>query len=111
MKTVFSYVRPYKWPIAIALFLMLIELSVELVQPLIIAKIIDDGIMQGDQSVIWTWGGVMMLMAFVAFLSGATNSFFARMHHKVLVLMFAVHLFKQVQQFTVATFTNSRLPA
>ena len=46
MKTVFSYVKPYKWPIAIALFLMLIELSVELIQPLIIAKIIDDGIMK-----------------------------------------------------------------
>ncbi|HSO59185.1 MAG TPA: ABC transporter ATP-binding protein, partial [Paenisporosarcina sp.] len=74
MRTVFSYVKPYKWPIAIALVLMLIELSVELIQPLIIAKIIDDGIMKDDVSVIWTWGGVMMLMAILAFLSGATNS-------------------------------------
>ena len=45
MKTVFSYAKPYKWPIVIALFLMLLELSVELIQPLLIAKIIDDGIM------------------------------------------------------------------
>lgn len=106
MKTVFSYVRPYKWPIAIALFLMLIELSVELVQPLIIAKIIDDGIMQGDQSVIWTWGGVMMLMAFVAFLSGATNSFFASHASQSFAFDVRSALFKQVQQFTVATFTK-----
>ena len=60
MKTVFSYALPYKWPIVIALFLMLLELSVELIQPLLIAKIIDDGIMAGDEAVIWTWGSVMM---------------------------------------------------
>ncbi|WP_019414749.1 ABC transporter ATP-binding protein [Paenisporosarcina sp. TG20] len=106
MKTVFSYVKPYKWPIAIALFLMLIELSVELVQPLIIAKIIDDGIMKGDQSVIWTWGGVMMLMALVAFVSGATNSFFASHASQSFGFDVRSALFKQVQQFTVATFTK-----
>lgn len=106
MKTVFSYVRPYKWPIAIALILMLIELSVELVQPLIIAKIIDDGIMKGDQSVIWTWGGVMMLMALIAFVSGATNSFFASHASQSFGFDVRSALFKQVQQFTVATFTK-----
>ncbi|WP_017379444.1 ABC transporter ATP-binding protein [Paenisporosarcina sp. TG-14] len=106
MKTVFSYVKPYKWPIAIAIILMLIELSVELVQPLIIAKIIDDGIMQGDESIIWKWGGVMMLMAFVAFFAGATNSFFASHASQSFGFDVRSALFKQVQQFTVATFTK-----
>ncbi|MFC6041074.1 ABC transporter ATP-binding protein [Paenisporosarcina macmurdoensis] len=106
MKTVFSYVKPYKWPIAIALILMLIELSVELIQPLIIAKIIDDGIMKDDVSVIWTWGGVMMLMAIIAFLSGATNSFFASHASQSFGFDVRTALFKQVQQFTVATFTK-----
>ena len=36
---------------------MLIELSVELIQPLLIAKIIDDGIVAGDVDVIWAFGG------------------------------------------------------
>lgn len=106
MKTVFSYVKPYKWPIAIALFLMLIELSVELVQPLLIAKIIDDGILKGDQTVIWTWGGVMMLMSILAFLSGATNSFFASHASQSFAFDVRSALFKQVQQFTIATFTK-----
>jgi ATP-binding cassette subfamily B protein len=106
VKTVFSYVKPYKWPIAIALILMLIELSVELIQPLIIAKIIDDGIMKEDVSVIWTWGGVMMLMAIIAFLSGATNSFFASHASQSFGFDVRTALFKQVQQFTVATFTK-----
>lgn len=106
MRTVFFYVKPYKWPIAIALVLMLIELSVELIQPLIIAKIIDDGIMKEDVSVIWTWGGVMMLMAIIAFLSGATNSFFASHASQSFGFDVRTALFKQVQQFTVATFTK-----
>jgi len=86
--------------------LMLTELAVELIQPLIIAKIIDDGIMQNDQTVIWKWGGVMMALAVLAFLSGATNSFFAS--HAAQSFGFDVRsaLFKQVQQFTVETFTR-----
>ncbi|WP_394189656.1 ABC transporter ATP-binding protein [Paenisporosarcina quisquiliarum] len=106
MKTVFSYVKPYKWPIAVALFLMLTELAVELVQPLLIAKIIDDGILKQDQSVIWVWGSVMMGMAFLAFLSGATNSYFASHAAQSFAFDLRSALFKQVQQFTMATFTR-----
>ncbi len=106
MKTVFAYVKPYKWPISIALILMLIELTVELIQPLIIAKIIDDGILAGNQAVIWKWGGVLLIMALVAFLSGATNSFFAA--HAAQSFGYDVRraLFRQVQQFTMATFVK-----
>lgn len=106
MKTVFSYVKPYKWPVVVALFLMLTELAVELVQPLLIAKIIDDGILKQDQSVIWVWGSVMMGMAFLAFLSGATNSYFASHAAQSFAFDLRSALFKQVQQFTMATFTR-----
>jgi len=85
---------------------MLTELAVELIQPLIIAKIIDDGIMQNDQTVIWTWGGVMMLLAIVAFLSGATNSYFASHASQSFAFDVRSALFKQVQKFTVETFTR-----
>jgi ATP-binding cassette subfamily B protein len=106
MKTVFSYIKPYKSPIGIALFLMLTELAVELVQPLLIAKIIDDGILKQDQSVIWTWGAVMMGMAILAFLSGATNSYFASHAAQSFAFDLRSALFKQVQQFTMTTFTR-----
>ncbi|MCM3744271.1 ABC transporter ATP-binding protein/permease [Sporosarcina luteola] len=104
MKTVFSFAKPYKWPIIIALFLMLTELSVELIQPLLIAKIIDDGILAEDVSVIWTWGSVMMGLAFVAFLSGAINSFFAAHAAQSFAFDLRQALFRQVQSFSMATF-------
>ena len=52
MKTVFRYALPYKWPMFIAILLMLLELSVELIQPLLIGRIIDEGIMKEDLNTV-----------------------------------------------------------
>ncbi|MFS0575973.1 ABC transporter ATP-binding protein [Sporosarcina sp. 179-K 3D1 HS] len=104
MRTVFSYAKPYKWPIVIALVLTLLELGVELVQPLLIAKIIDEGIIAGDAAVVWTWGSVMMALAFFAFFSGAFNSFFAAHAAQSFAFDLRQALFNKVQAFTMATF-------
>ncbi|MFC0232356.1 ABC transporter ATP-binding protein [Bhargavaea ullalensis] len=104
MKTVFSFALKYKWPIAIALVLMLVELGVELVQPLVIQRIIDDGILQGDSGTVWLWGGVMAGLAFAAFFSGVTNSYFAAHAAHSFGFDLRVALFKKIQSFTMSTF-------
>lgn len=83
---------------------MLTELSVELIQPLLIAKIIDDGILAEDVGVIWVWGSVMMGLAFVAFFSGAINSYFAAHAAQSFAFDLRQALFRQVQSFSMATF-------
>ena len=104
MKTVFSFLSPYKWLVVIALFFMLIELSVELIQPLLIANIIDDGIIAGDQQTILFWGSIMLGLSLLAFISGIINTFIAS--HAVQSYGFDIRqaLFKKVQSFTMATF-------
>lgn len=109
MKTVFSYAKNYKWPIVIALSLMFIELTVELIQPLLIAKIIDEGIAARDAQVVWTWGSVMMGLAFIAFTSGVINSFFAAHAAQGFAYDLRQALFQRVQAFSMATFL--RFPA
>lgn len=104
MRTVFSHAWPYRLPIIIALSLMLIELSVELIQPLFIAKIIDDGIVQNDLQVVLTWGGGMMALAFIAFFSGLINSYFAAHAAQSFAFDLRKALFQQVQKFSMATF-------
>lgn len=104
MKTVFSYAKPYKWPIVIALILMLIELSVELIQPLLIAKIIDDGITVGDREMIILYGSIMMGLALLALVSGVTNSFFAAHAAQGFGYDLRQALFKQIQAFSMSTF-------
>lgn len=104
MKTVFSYAKPYKWPIVIALILMLIELSVELIQPLLIAKIIDDGITAGNRETIILYGSIMMGLALLALVSGVVNSFFAAHAAQSFGFDLRQALFKQIQAFSMSTF-------
>ena len=104
MRVVFSYVKPYKWPAVIALTLMLIELFVELVQPLIIAKIIDDGILQSDGAVIWLWGLVMLLLSFLALAAGITNSYFSSHAAQSFGFDLRNSVFRKIQSFTMATY-------
>lgn len=90
--------------VIIALLFMLVELSVELVQPLLIAVIIDDGILAGDQQTIIFWGSIMLGISVLAFLAGIINTFIAS--HIVQSYGFDIRqaLFKKVQAFTMATF-------
>ena len=90
--------------VIVALLFMLVELSVELVQPLLIAVIIDDGILAGDQQAIVFWGSIMLGISFLAFLAGIINTFIAS--HIVQSYGFDIRqaLFKKVQAFTMATF-------
>ena len=90
--------------VIVALLFMLIELSVELVQPLLIAVIIDDGILAGDQQSIILWGSIMLGISLLAFAAGIINTFIAS--HIVQSYGFDIRqaLFRKVQAFTMATF-------
>ncbi|MED4130273.1 MULTISPECIES: ABC transporter ATP-binding protein [Shouchella] len=77
MRTVFSYLLSYKWAAIIAFIFMLLELTVELIQPLLLARIIDDGILQEDLTTVIVWGSVMIGLSLVAFVAGILNSFYA----------------------------------
>jgi len=104
LKTVFSYVKPYKWPAIFALFLMLIELAVELIQPLLIAKIIDEGIVAKDIGTIGYWGVILLVIAFVAFASGVINSYFSSHVAQSFAFDLRNALFSKIQSFTMTTY-------
>ena len=104
LKTVFSYVKPYKGAALIALCLMFVELVVELFQPLIIAKIIDDGIIARDVGTIGYWGIILVVLAFSAFASGTINSFFSSHAAQSFAFDLRNALFSKIQSFTMATY-------
>ncbi|WP_211655102.1 ABC transporter ATP-binding protein [Planococcus alpniumensis] len=106
MKTVFSYTKPYSFLIGVALFLMLLELVVELLQPLVIASIIDDGIVAGDQDTIIRLGLVLMGLSLIGFMSGVVNSYFAS--HVSHSFSFDVRrqVYERVQSFSLAMFNK-----
>ncbi|WP_146550281.1 ABC transporter ATP-binding protein [Rummeliibacillus suwonensis] len=104
MKTIFQYIKTYKVSASIAFMLMLVELTVELTQPLLIRKIIDDGIVEKDSHTIWLWGSIMMLLALLAFLAGISNSFFAGYAAQNFAYDLRNALFQKIQSFTMTTF-------
>ncbi|MFJ7737207.1 ABC transporter ATP-binding protein [Lysinibacillus sp. NPDC097287] len=104
MKVVIAYVKPYKWPAFFALLLMLVELFVELIQPLIMAKIIDDGIRAQNSQLILQWGGTLLVLSFIAFLSGVANSYFSSHTAQSFGFDLRNALFEKIQSFTLATY-------
>jgi len=100
MIKLFKYLKPYQLFIGLALFFLLVELGVELVQPLLMAKIIDEGIMQKDLSVVVFWGSIMMGMALFSFLGGIVNSFAASHVAQSFGYDVRKRLFEKVQAFS-----------
>jgi ATP-binding cassette, subfamily B, multidrug efflux pump len=104
MQQVLSYLKPYrKWMIA-AWSLMFIELLVELWQPLLMEKIIDNGVMTKNLSVVWMWGAVMLGTSFLALASGIANSFAAAYVGQEYGFLLRKHLFEKIQSFSFADF-------
>ncbi|GLC88047.1 ABC transporter ATP-binding protein [Lysinibacillus piscis] len=104
MKEVFSYVKPYKWTAIIALCLMLLELFVELVQPLIMAKIIDDGVRAQNQAMILQWGAVLFAISLTAFMAGVINSYFSSHTAQSFAYDLRNVMFEKIQAFTLSTY-------
>lgn len=104
MKKILAYMGPYKWPAIIALAFMFVELAVELIQPLIIGKIVDEGIMKGDMTYVVTWGSIMMGLGLLAFAAGITNSFFSAHAAQSFAYDLRIALFKKVQSLSMPDF-------
>nr|WP_246483272.1 ABC transporter ATP-binding protein [Alkalicoccobacillus gibsonii] len=74
---IFVFLKKYKAMVGISIVLVLMELSVELFHPYLLARMIDDGVMQGDMETVVFWGIIMMGLTLLAFGAGVLNSFFA----------------------------------
>ncbi len=84
--------------------LMFVELAVELAQPLLIRKIIDEGIVAKDVHTVGVWGAIMLALAFLAFIAGILNSFFSGYAAQNFAYDLRNALFRKVQSFTMTTF-------
>lgn len=105
MRTMFAFLGKYRFAAAIALVLMLIELAVELLQPFVISKIIDDGIGRHDISVVMKWGGVLAACSLLAFAVGILSSFYASHVSQSFGFDLRERLYEKVQSFSFANFS------
>ncbi|MCZ0755900.1 ABC transporter ATP-binding protein [Anoxybacillus sp. J5B_2022] len=104
MRYVLAYLKPYRKWMGLAWCFMFIELAVELWQPLLMAKIIDDGVMKNNLPLIWKWGAVMIAISLLAFAAGIANSFVAAYVGQQYGFSLRKHLFEKIQSFSLSHF-------
>ena len=77
MKQILKYLKAYKKECICVPLFKLLEASFELIVPLVMAAIIDNGITASDKLYIWKMGGVLVLLAAVGLVSSVTAQYFA----------------------------------
>ena len=102
MKHVFSFLKPYKIPIVVAYALTFIELIVELLLPFFLGKMINDGVVNQNLDNIVMWGSIMIGMAFIAFIAGIFNSFYASHVSFGFAYDIREKMFNKIQRFSFA---------
>lgn len=104
MKIIFRFMHPYRLAMWIALFFTIFELVVELFQPVIMGIIIDDGIVAGELSVVYWWGGILLGLSALNFAGGVINSFYAAKVSQGAGYDMRKGLFKKIQEFAIHQF-------
>lgn len=77
MKELLKYIKDYKKECVLGPLFKLLEACFDLTVPIVIAKIIDEGIAKSDSHFILVYGGVLILLAAVGLLSSITAQYFA----------------------------------
>nr|WP_153017300.1 ABC transporter ATP-binding protein [Alkalihalobacillus trypoxylicola] len=108
MRMILNFLKPYRIPLYIALFFMLAELVVELIHPLLLAKIIDEGIANNRLDTVLIWGALMVGSSLIAFVSGVLNSFFAGHVSQATGFDIRNTLYSKIQSFSFAS--SQRFP-
>lgn len=106
MLKIFKKSLKYKWFMVIALLCMLTELTVELLQPFFISKVIDDGIVMQEIDVVWLYLGVMLGLSLLSFIAGIINSYFASFVATNFSYDLRMAIFKRIQNFTLTTLSK-----
>ena len=77
MKLLFSHIGKYKAASILSPVFKLLEACFELIVPLIVAGVIDNGIRKGDTGYVWSHVPILVLFAVVGFASAITAQYFA----------------------------------
>lgn len=77
MKKLLRFLKNYKKETVLAPLFKMLEAAFDLMVPLVVAQIIDQGISQKDIGYVWKMGGVLLLLAFVGLAFSLTAQFFA----------------------------------
>ncbi len=74
-----KYIKPYWFFTLMSPIMMFMEVAVDLSQPTLMSTIVDEGVLLGDMSVVYSTGIKMLILVVIAGLTGIAASYFANM--------------------------------
>ena len=112
MKRMYSYLRPYMKYVGLAVGCMLIDVLAEIVQPVLMARIVGPGIQGGNMQIVWTTGIAMIAVAPICIVAAMGNSRFSAFAGAGFAANLRCALFEKVQEFSfknIDTFSTASL--
>ncbi|MBS4204495.1 ABC transporter ATP-binding protein [Lederbergia citrea] len=99
MRKLIRYLKPHWLFALLAPLLMVLEVCMDLLQPRMMASIIDEGIVTGDITLVKSTGLLMLLVAFIGLLGGVGCTVFASYASVYFAADLREDLYQRVQSF------------
>ncbi|MBC5737123.1 ABC transporter ATP-binding protein [Lawsonibacter faecis] len=103
LKTLMGSIRGYQKSSLLAPFFVALEVVMETLIPLLMARLIDEGIDGADMTKIWTYGLILVAMAMLALLFGAASGHYAAVASAGYAKNLRKDMYDRIQDFS---FTN-----
>ena len=100
MKELFVYLKNYKKECVLSPLFKMFEASFELLVPLVMAKMIDVGIQNGDTAYILKMGGLLVLLGVIGLVCSITAQYFAAKAAGGFGTELRNHLFSHINSFS-----------
>ncbi|MBO6163896.1 MAG: ABC transporter ATP-binding protein [Lachnospiraceae bacterium] len=102
LKTLAGQVKEFKWPSILTPVMMVLEVIMEMVIPLLMASIIDNGVEKGDMNHILRVGGLMIVAALFGLLFGLLGGAFGARASTGFARNLRMTMFENIQTFSFA---------
>lgn len=106
MKKLLVYLKNYKKESILAPLFKMLEATFELIVPLVVASIIDNGIKNGDLNLVIRKAGTLVLLAVVGMIAAITAQYFAAKAATGFATEVRHSLFEKIQSFSFTELDN-----
>lgn len=110
-KRTLTFAAPYKGLLSVYLLVVVVDASIGIVNPLIYRRIINNGILQGNASLIIHLAIIVAILGIFDGALGMTQTYFSSRIGAGIVLSLRTKLFEHIQQMPLAFFTRTQTGA
>ena len=106
IKKLSKFLAGYEKVAALTVFLTAAEVVLDIFLPICMAKIIDNGIQNGDMGAVFKYGGIMALLSILAFVAGVASGRLAAKASTGFAANLRKAIFSKIQMFSFKNIDN-----